>query len=177
VRRRSVVLLVVLGLALGLVGCGGGDVDGSGASSSATKAFCSKAKAVDRQFDDLDAAVGPTGVPSAEVLTKAATSLDTLGTSAPTAVRTDLATVASGVRKIADLLGQVNLTGQAALADPNNAAKLQRVSTEMERLGKDVQAASGRVAKYLKDECGIDTGATTSSTTTSTTAATTTTLG
>ena len=174
--RRLVVLLAALVVALGMASCGADDSGGK-ASGGSTKAFCSKAKAVDTQFDDLDSAVGATAVPKREAMAKAATSLEALATSAPAAVKADLRTVADGVRKIADLLGKVDITDQAALSDPKNTATLQQMSAEMERLGTQVQAASGRVAKYLHDECGIDTGATTSTTTTSTTAATTTTLG
>jgi hypothetical protein len=166
----------VAALAIGVTACGSDD-DGGAIETPASSTFCGKAKAVDRQFDDLDTAVGAAGVPSRAVLLKAATSVDSLAVSAPPAVRGDLRTVASGVRHIADLLGQVDLSDQAALTDPKNAPKLEQMSAEMERLGNQVQAASARVAKYLHDRCGIDTGAPTSTTTTSTTAATTTTLG
>jgi hypothetical protein len=176
VPRRLALVLVVASLVLGVAACGDDDDDGGAIDRSPASTFCGKATAVDRQFDDLDTAVGASGVPSREVLLEAATSVESLAASAPTAVRGDLQTVARDVRRIADLFGQVDLNDQAALNDPKNAPKLEQLSAEMERLGNQVQAASARVAKYLHDECGIDTGAT-STTTSTTTAATTTTLG
>jgi hypothetical protein len=176
VHRRLAALLVVVALASAVGACGDDDDAGARRTTSGATSFCSRATAVDRQFDDLDSAVGAAGVPSRESLLKAATSVDSLVVAAPRAVRSDLRTVAGGVRRIADLLGEVDLSDRAALDDPQNAPKLEQMSAEMERLGNQVQAASARVAKYLHDRCGIDTGATTSSTT-PTTAATTTTLG
>lgn len=178
-RRRLVLVLVVAALAV--AACGSSDNGGAMATGGAesTTSFCRKATAVDRQFDDLDGAAGAAGVPKREALIKAATSLDALATNAPIAVRSALRTVASDVRKIAELLGEVDITDQKALTDPSNVPKLQQMSADVDRLGTQVQAATSRVAKYLHDECGIDTVATTTNptSTTTTTAAVSTTVG
>jgi len=145
----------------------GGDDDAVGTSSK-TSAFCAKAEAIDRQFADLGTAFAGSDVPTTDVFEKAAGALDDLADSAPTAVRADLRTVASGVHKIARALIGVDLKTRSALADPKNAARLQQVNQELEGVGKTVQAASDRVAKYLKDECGIDSESTTTIATTTT---------
>ena len=179
--RRRLILIVVVP-AVALAACGSSDNGGAVASGrgESAESFCRKATAVDRQFDDLDGAAGTGGVPKREALTKAATSLDALAANAPIAVRGDLRTVASDVRKIADLLGEVDISDQKALTDPANAPTLKQMSADVDRLGKQVQAATDRVAKYLHDECGIDTGTTTTNptkTTTTTPAAVSTTMG
>lgn len=172
--RRLAVILALPLIALGLVACGGDDDDstagatttekasGGGGSSSA---FCSKAKSVDKEFNDLDNAFTGSGVPTGDVFDKAADALEKLAEDAPRAIKDDMATVAAGVRKVADVLGDIDLSDPKAVTDPANAEKLQQMSDEMESIGQEVQAASDRVAKYLADECGIDIETSTTSTT------------
>jgi hypothetical protein len=169
-------VLVVPVLAIALLACGGDD-DGASTSAGKTNAFCARAEAIDRQFAELGTAFAGSDVPTTKVFDKAASALEDLSDSAPTAVRADLRTVASGVRKIAAALSGVDLSNRSALTDPKNAVHLEQVNQELEGVGKTVQAASDRVAKYLKDECGIETDLTTTVAPTTTLPATTTTLG
>lgn len=174
--RHHLSVLTVLLLAVALVACGGDD--DAADTSSETRAFCAKADAIDRQFADLGTAFSGSDVPTTKAFEKAASALEELSNRAPVTARADLRTVASGVRKIARALTGVDLSNRAALADPKNAARLQQVNQELEGIGKTVQAASDRVAKYLKDECGIDSDSTTTTVATITTLpATTTTPG
>ncbi len=176
--RRLLAVLAVPLIAVTLIACGGDDDDStatateetSGSKGGSSAVFCKKAKAVDQEFSQLDDAFTGTGAPNGEVFQDAADALDKLAADAPKEIRSDMSTVADGVRKVADVLGDIDLSDPAVLRDPNNAAKLQQMSEEMQSLGEEIQASSERVAKYLEDECGIDMGdSTTSEVTTATT--------
>lgn len=174
--RRPFAPLVVPVVAITLMACGGDD-GGAVTSAGKTRAFCARAERIDRQFADLGTAFAGTEVPTTKVFEKAASALEDLSDSAPATVRADLRTVASGVRKIAAALSGVDVSNRTALTDPKNAARLQQVNQDLEGVGKTVQAASDRVAKYLEDECGIETDSTTTVAPTTTFPATTTTPG
>ena len=162
----------MVALAVGVVACGGDDDDSTTpTTATGSSAFCQRMRRADTPFDDA----GSSDVPSREVLLREASSVAALATAAPAGIRGDLRTFAGAVRQIAELRGQVDLS-DAALHDPKNAARLKEMSSALERLAGQVKAAGARVAKYLHDECGIETP-TPTSTTTATSAVTSTTLG
>jgi hypothetical protein len=177
-RRTPHALLVIpLVVIVGLTGCGGDDDGGRKATKDG--AFCDEAKAIDRQFDAIGQAVDPSGMPSATKFEQEADSLDQIAKGAPKAISADMRTIAAGVRKIAGALAEIDLADEAAVNDPANAARLQEMRTEMEKVGREVEASGDRVATYLERKCGVSTSSstTTSTSTTTTTAATTTTGG
>lgn len=163
-RRLSILLFLPL---IGMVAaCGSDDSGGSVKAPAAVGGggFCKKASLVDSQFKDLGKAFAASGIPSGAVFSKAASALDRLAADAPSEIRTDFKTVAGGVRKIASVLGDIDLSNPAALSDPANAEKLQQMNTDLTALGKEVGSSSDRIATYLKKRCGIDIEASTTTT-------------
>jgi hypothetical protein len=156
--RRLALVLVLPVLVFG-AGCGGDDDDDGGsvaASVSGSGSFCDRAESVQAEFDSLDSEFSGSELPSGDVFDRAADAIADLADDAPSEIKADLETVADGVREIADLFGEVDLSDPEALNDPDNAEALQEMSTRMGELDEKVTGASDRVETYLKDECGID---------------------
>jgi hypothetical protein len=172
-RRPTALLLAPLLVVC--VACGGGSSRGGATSDAKASAsagdarssvFCKRATTIDRQFTDLEKTFSGSAVPSGVVFEKAATAIDDLVKVAPATIKADLKTVAAGVRTVATALSGINLSDPKAMSDPANAAKLQAASSELSKVGADVQAASTRVSTYMSSQCGIDIGATSSTSTT-----------
>ena len=149
--RRLAVLLLVPVLALG-AGCGGDDDD----DVSASGGFCDRARLLDRQMNTLEEQFGGEDVPSSEAFEETADAIGGLADGAPTAIKGDLETLEDGVREIADIFGDIDLSDPAALTDPANTEKLEQMGERMEALDTDIGEASERVETYLSDECGLD---------------------
>ena len=149
--RRLAVLLLVPVLALG-AGCGGDDDDDVSASGS----FCDRARLLDRQMTTLEAQFEGEEMPSGEAFEETADAIGGLADGAPSAIKGDLETLEDGVREIAEIFGDIDLSDPAALSDPENMAQLEQMGERMEALDTDISAASERVETYLSDECGLD---------------------
>lgn len=147
-RRLSVILLVPV-LALG-AGCGDDD------DASAGGDFCDRARLLDAQMSSLENEFEGDDIPSSEVFDEAADALGDLADGAPSEIKGDLETLADGVREIAEIFGDIDLSDPEALSDPENAEQLQAMGERMEELDATVGDASDRVEAYLADECGIE---------------------
>lgn len=147
-RRRAVILLVPV-LVLG-AGCGDDD------DVSASGGFCDRARLLDRQMTNLEEQFGSEDVPSGEAFEETADAIGGLAEGAPTAIRGDLETLEEGVREIAEIFGDIDLSDPAALSDPENMDQLEQMSERMQALDADIGDASERVETYLSDECGLD---------------------
>ena len=154
-RRLSVLVLVLSLLAFG-AGCGGDDDKGGSTAAGGGGNFCTKAALIDKQFAELDKSFSGTDMPTDKVFAEAATAINELAKDAPSEIKADLELVAKGVAKIGEIFEGVDLSDPSTLSDPEVMAKLQEASTEMESLGTDIEDASDRITKYVKDECGID---------------------
>jgi hypothetical protein len=141
-----------------VAGCGGDDDDDTAASGGggSSSSFCDRAKTVDERFAALEDSFSGDEVPSGDVFKQAADTISDLADGAPKEIKDDLETVADGVRQIADVFDDIDLSDPQALADPDNAQALQEMGDRMEAVGTKVEDASNRVEAYLKDECGID---------------------
>ena len=159
--RRLPALLALPLLVLSLVACGGDDDAGSASAgtggASSGSVFCRKARALDAKYQDLGAG-GPNGLPKPGAIEAAADEIDKLVGDAPARLKADLKTMSGSLRKAGEVLGSFDLSDPKAMADPANAQKLEQLQGEMQTAQDDMQAASGRVARYLSDECGIDVG-------------------
>lgn len=146
-RRLAVLLTLPL---LALVSCGGDDDDGGSAAG-----FCDRADTFDEQFAQLEEQFDGSETPSAEIFDQAADAIEDLADEAPSEIEGDMRTVSGGVREIAEIFGEIDLSDPEALSDPANAGTLAELSERMETLGEEVEDASDRVETYLQDECGI----------------------
>ena len=149
--RRLAVLVLVPVLALG-AGCGGDDDDDVSASGS----FCDRARLLDQQMTTLEDQFGGEEVPSGEAFEETADAIGGLADGAPSAIKGDLETLEGGVREVAEIFGDIDLSDPAALTDPANREQLEQMGERMEGLGEDIEGASKRVETYLSDECGLD---------------------
>lgn len=149
--RRLAVLLLVPVLALG-AGCGGDDDDDVSASSG----FCDRARLLDRQMTTLEEQFGGEEMPSSEAFEETADAIGSLAAGAPSAIKGDLETLEDGVREIADIFGDIDLTDPASLTDPDNVEQLEEMGERMEALDEEIGEASERIETYLSDECDLD---------------------
>lgn len=152
--RRLAAILFVPVLALG-AGCGGDD-DDNAISASASGSFCDRARLLDQQMTALEEQFDSEDVPSSEVFDETADAIGSLANGAPSAIKGDLETLAAGVREIADIFGEIDMSDPAALMDPDNAEQLEQMGERMEGLDAEVSEASERVETYLADECDLD---------------------
>jgi hypothetical protein len=143
-------------LICGLLATACGD-DRGGKTTERRSPFCTKAASLDGRFDDLQ--TGP-------AFTKAAAALDKLRTTAPKEIEADVATVARDMRTIGGALGDLDLSDQAAMSNPANAARLRTFREQIAAINKEVQVASDRIARFLHARCGLDLGGLTTTTTT-----------
>jgi hypothetical protein len=90
------------------------------------------------------------------VFEEAADAIGDLADGAPDEIKEDLEIVADGVREIAEVFGEIDLSDPEAMADPANIETLTAIGERMEELDQRVSASSDRVEAYLRDECGID---------------------
>ena len=104
----------------------------------------------------LEEQFGGEEMPSSEAFEETADAIGGLAEDAPSAVKGDLETLADGVREIAEIFGDIDLSDPAALSDPENTAKLEEMGDRMEALDSEIGDASERVETYLQDECGLD---------------------
>lgn len=95
-------------------------------------------------------------MPSSEAFDQTADAIGGLADDAPSAIKGDLETLEDGVREIAVIFGDIDLTDPAALTDPENVEKLEQMTERMEALDTEIGDASERVEDYLADECGLD---------------------
>lgn len=150
--RRLALLLLVPVLALG-VGCGGDDDD---VGASVSGGFCDRARLLDRQMTNLEEQFEGDEMPSSEAFEETADAIGGLADGAPSAVKGDLETLEKGVREIAEIFGDIDLSDPSALTDPANVEKFEEMGERMEALDADIGEASERVETYLSDECGLD---------------------
>lgn len=148
--RRLAVLLLVPVLALG-AGCGGDDDDVSSGGS-----FCDRARLLDRQMQTLEEQFGGDEMPTSEAFDETADAIGDLADGAPSAIKGDLETLSDGVREIAVIFSEIDLSDPAALSDPENAEKLEQMSERMEALDSEIGDSSERIEDYLADECNLD---------------------
>ena len=150
--RRLAAILLVPVLALG-AGCGGDD-DDDGVSAGGD--FCDQARDLDEQMTALETQFEGEDIPSSEVFEQTADAIGGLADDAPSAIKGDLETLEDGVREIAEIFGDIDLSDPAALSDPENMEQLEQMGERMEALDTDISEASERVETYLSDECGLD---------------------
>jgi flavodoxin len=136
VRRLAIVLLPLLPL----VGCGD---DGS-----STEAFCEQAEAFDERFEEIEAELESSEVPTAGVFADGADAIEELAEGAPDEVADDLQTIVDGFDEIAAALEEVDLTDPAGTGVVDAAARMQTVA-------EDIEAAVRRVEAFLETECEI----------------------
>lgn len=148
--RRLALLLLVPVLALG-AGCGDDDDDVSSGGG-----FCDRARLLDAQMSNLEEQFEGDEIPSGDVFEQTADAISGLADDAPDEIRGDLETLADGVREIAEIFGDIDLSDPEALSDPENAEQLEAIGERMEELDATVGESSDRVEAYLSDECGID---------------------
>lgn len=104
----------------------------------------------------LEEQFGGDEMPSSEAFDETADAIGGLADGAPSAIKGDLETLEDGVREIADIFGDIDLSDPAALSDPANVEKLEQMGERTEALDADIGEASERVETYLSDECGLD---------------------
>lgn len=158
-RRRAAVFLLLPFLALGAA-CGGDDDDDSSASGGGGGGggdFCDRATLIDERFNELDETFAGTDLPTSEVFDEAANAIGDLADGAPDEIKEDLEIVADGIREIAEVFGEIDLSDPEAMSDPANLEALTAMGERMEELDVRVSASSDRVEAYLRDECGIET--------------------
>ena len=157
---RRLVALVALPVLL-FAACGGDDDGGDGGSASgasnADSAFCDGAREIEARFNELDEEFNGDTIPTPEVFEEAAAAIEDLVPDAPDEIGDDLETVAGGVRRLAELLGEFDLSDPEVMNDPEALAQLEALGEELESIGSDVEGSTERVETYLRDECGIET--------------------
>jgi hypothetical protein len=140
-RRLTVLFAVPL---LALVSCGGDDDD-------SPEAFCDRAEAFDEEFRELESQFESDEMPTPEAFERAADSIEELAEGAPDEIEDDLRTMVEGIREVAGVLGDVDLSDPAALTDP----ALQELAPRMEELGEEMDTAGSNIEDYLQSECGL----------------------
>lgn len=143
--RRLAVVLAVLAIAGGLAACGGDDGDGASASGGGgggdKDRFCELADQED--IEDFD----PASTGDMEQLDEA---LSDLSAAAPGEIKDDVETVASGLRELVEVLSTIDTS------DPAAREELAERAEELEGMQEQMEVATGRVDRYLEEECGID---------------------
>lgn len=148
--RRLAVALAVLAFGGGLAACGddGGDGaaggGGGGGGGGDKDRFCELAAREDIEgLEDFD----PTRTGDMEQLDEA---LSDLSEAAPGEIRDDVDTVANGLRELVEVLSTIDTS------DPKAMEELTERAEELEGMQERMEAATGRVDRYLEEECGID---------------------
>ena len=156
---RRAGLSVVAALVL-LPGCSGSDDESSASavpsSASATPSaaessgsgFCTEAASIQERLEaTVISQSDPTQLP--QILDEAATEIRAV--EAPAEIAADWTALADGVERFADAIAGIDFTGPDALA-----ALERQLAPVQQELG----TASTNVTEYLREECGIDVGAT-----------------
>ena len=150
-RILATVAAVALGLGL-LTACG--DDDGGSADGGD---YCTDLKAAKKEVDALKGG-------DFSSLEKTTDTMHDLADEAPDAIKEDWDTLVAGVDKVVDLLKKAGLTDEdmanlqnGQIPDGVDMTALQDVMTQLQAIDtEEFQAASDRINKHAKDECGVD---------------------
>ena len=151
-RILSAAAAAALGLCL-LTACG----DDSGDKAGGSGDYCSDLKDAKKEVDALKGG-------DFSSLEKTTDTMHELADEAPDAIKEDWDTLVSGVDKVVDLLKKAGLTDEdmanlqnGQIPDGVDMTALQEVMTQLQAIDtEEFQAASDRINKHAKDECGVD---------------------
>jgi hypothetical protein len=120
-----------------------------GAVSAAAGGNCAKAGAIADVMNNIDPTKG------GNLFTDMAKAFEQIGSSGPSEIKADFATLAKGLAQFAKVFENVDLSDPAKLAqimsDPAKAAEMEKAMSAID--DKEMTAASDRIEKWFEQKC------------------------